>query len=144
MDLFSNVCLVSRVGVYNRPPTTGSVIPMSDPVPAAIQFNRFEYGPSFQLTTLLSNGVDLIPPQRVTDLTIISYDSSTRMVSFGWTASKDDYGSGDVGSCSICFFIYFQSSNTLLYNWSIQLRLTDCYGLSVQSKTRRIIHLLAL
>ncbi|XP_046464188.1 uncharacterized protein LOC124209980 [Daphnia pulex] len=33
-------------GVYSRQPTTGSVIPMSDPVPAAIQFNRFEYGPT--------------------------------------------------------------------------------------------------
>ena len=143
LDLFSKCLFVFRVGVYNRPPTTGSVIPMSDPVPAVSQFNRFEYGPSFQLTTLLSNGADLIPPQRVTDLTIISYDSSTRKVSLGWTASKDDWGSGDVGSCSICFFIYFQSANTLLYNWSIQLRITDCYGLSVQSKTRRII-LLAL
>ncbi|EFX64821.1 hypothetical protein DAPPUDRAFT_117811 [Daphnia pulex] len=33
-------------GVYSRQPTTGSVIPMSDPVPAAIQFNRFEYRPT--------------------------------------------------------------------------------------------------
>ncbi|EFX81284.1 hypothetical protein DAPPUDRAFT_317777 [Daphnia pulex] len=81
--------------VYSRQPTTGSVIPMSDPVPAAIQFNRFENGPSFQLTNLPTNGVDLIPPQRITDLTILSYDSSSRTAILGWTASKDNYGTGD-------------------------------------------------
>jgi calcium-activated chloride channel regulator 4 len=72
---------------------------MSDPVPAAIQFNRFEYGPSFQLTNLQTNGVDLIPPQRITDLTILSYDSSSRTTILGWTASKDNYGTGDYGPC---------------------------------------------
>ncbi|XP_046463206.1 calcium-activated chloride channel regulator 4A-like [Daphnia pulex] len=82
-------------GVYSRQPTTGSVIPMSDPVPAAIQFNRFEYGPSFQLTSVSTNGVDLIPPQRITDLTILSYDSSSRTAILGWTASKDNYGTSD-------------------------------------------------
>jgi hypothetical protein len=54
-NLISNVCFYLNVGVYSRQPTTGSVIPMSDPVPAAIQFNRFEYGPSFQLTSVPTN-----------------------------------------------------------------------------------------
>jgi hypothetical protein len=72
---------------------------MSDPVPAAIEFNRFEYGPSFQLTSLPTNGFDLIPPQRITDLTILSYDSSSRTAVLGWTAPKDNYGTGDFGPC---------------------------------------------
>lgn len=71
---------------------------MSDPVPAATQFNRFEYGPSFQLTSVPTNGLDLIPPQRITDLTILSYDFSDRTAVLGWTASKDNYGTGDFGS----------------------------------------------
>jgi hypothetical protein len=97
-NLISNVCFF-LVGVYSRQPTTGSVIPMSNPVPAAIQFNRFEYGPSFQLTSVPTNGLDLIPPQRITDLTILSYDSSSRTAVLGWTASKDNYGTSDFGPC---------------------------------------------
>jgi hypothetical protein len=69
---------------------------MSDPVPAAIQFNRFENWPSFQLSTLTTNGFDQIP-QRITDLTILSYDSSSRTSGLGWTAPKDNYGTGDFG-----------------------------------------------
>jgi hypothetical protein len=82
--------------VYSRQPTTGSVIPKSDPVPAAIKLNRFENWPSFQLSTLTTNGFDQIP-QRITDLTILSYDSSSRTSGLGWTAPKDNYGTGDFG-----------------------------------------------
>jgi hypothetical protein len=46
-----------------------------------------------------TNGLDLIPPQRITDLTILSYDSSSRTAVLGWTASKDNYGTGDFGPC---------------------------------------------
>lgn len=69
---------------------------MSDPVPVVNQFNRFGYGPSFQVT-LSSNGPDQIPPQRISDLNIASYDSSSRQAVLQWTAAKDNYGTGDFG-----------------------------------------------
>ena len=83
-------------GVYSRTPTTGSVIPMTNPVAVADQFNRFGYGPSFQLSALPSNS-DSIPPQRVTDLSVVSYDPSDRILVLSWSASKDNYGTGDYG-----------------------------------------------
>ncbi|XP_057365444.2 calcium-activated chloride channel regulator 1-like [Daphnia carinata] len=83
-------------GTYTRPPTTGSVIPMSNPIATGLQFYRYEYGPSFQLAALLSSTSDLIRPQRVTDLTILSYDVSSRIAKLGWTAPKDNYGSGKI------------------------------------------------
>lgn len=84
-------------GVYDRPPTTGSLIPMTDPVPAAVQFNRFQYGPSFQLAKVAgANGVDDVPPERITDLRIASYDPSDRRAVLEWTAPKDNYGSGAI------------------------------------------------
>ena len=86
-----------RSGYNSRTSTTGSVIPMTFPVPVALQFNRFDYGPSFQLAALPSNS-DSIPPQRVTDLSVVEYDSSSRTLVLGWTASKDNYGAGDYGS----------------------------------------------
>lgn len=76
---------------------------MSNPIPAATQFNRYEYGPSFQLAALLSSSFDLIRPQRVTDLTVLSYDVSSRIAELGWTAPRDNYGSGDIGSFSYFF-----------------------------------------
>ncbi|KAK4030097.1 hypothetical protein OUZ56_023054 [Daphnia magna] len=91
-----NSLAVTDNGTYTRPPTTGSVIPMSNPIPAATQFNRYEYGPSFQLAALLSSSFDLIRPQRVTDLTVLSYDVSSKIAELGWTAPRDNYGSGDI------------------------------------------------
>ncbi|XP_057365303.1 calcium-activated chloride channel regulator 1-like isoform X2 [Daphnia carinata] len=83
-------------GTYTRPPTTGSVIPMSNPVATGPQFNRYEYGSSFQLAALLSSSFDLIRPERVTDLSVLSYDASSRIAELGWTAPKDNYGSGEI------------------------------------------------
>lgn len=143
------LCLILiLVGVYSRPPTTGSIIPMSDPVPAASQFNCFEYGPSFQLTAVPSNGFDQIPPLRVTDLTIISYDSSARMVTLGWTASKDNYGSGDFGMLIQFVSLKFshQRINVSYFNFLSSFALPidpDCRftrrqeGISISHRSRR-------
>ncbi|KAI9559851.1 hypothetical protein GHT06_013858 [Daphnia sinensis] len=91
-----NSLAVTDNGMYTRSPTTGSVIPMSNPIAAATQFNRYEYGSSFQLAALLSSSSDLIRPQRVTDLTVLSYDVSSRIAELGWTAPRDNYGSGEI------------------------------------------------
>ena len=79
---------------YERPPTTGSFIKMSQPIVAAVEFSRFSYGPSFRLTSSSLNGGDNIPPKRITDLTIKSYDSFSAV--FTWRAPLDNYGTGDV------------------------------------------------
>lgn len=78
---------------------------MSSPVSVAEQFIRFEYGPSFQLSSIPSNSFDQIPPQRVTDLAVKSYDSSSRMAVLGWTAVRDNYGTGDIGKLLNCQYL---------------------------------------
>lgn len=69
---------------------------MSDPVSTVTQFNRYGYGPSLQLNALPSNGVDRMPPQRITDFTITSYESSSRIAVLGWTAPRDNFGTGEL------------------------------------------------
>ena len=80
---------------YERPPTTGSYIEMAQPITVADQFNRFSYGPSFRLLAGSLNG-DRIPPVRITDLTIVSYDSSNGKAVLSWTVPLDNYGTGEV------------------------------------------------
>jgi hypothetical protein len=80
---------------YDRPPTTGSYIQVTQPMTVADEFNRFSYGPSFRLLAGSLNG-DRIPPMRITDLTIVSYDSSNGKAVLSWTAPMDNYGTGEV------------------------------------------------
>lgn len=87
--------------MYDRPPTTGSSIEMSSPTVATKQFRRFDYGSSFHLMDIAVNGVDWIPPQRVTDLSIASYDGSSGKATLTWTTPRDNYGSGEVSKFSI-------------------------------------------
>lgn len=94
-------------GTYTRPPTTGSIIPMSNAIATGPQFTRYQYGSSFQLAAL-SSSLDLIRPQRITDLTVLSYNTSTRLAELGWTAPKDNYGSGDIGQIPNTFFFTFK------------------------------------
>lgn len=77
------------LGTYNRHPTAGSLIPSGQPSPLP-SFNRFVYGGSFQLS-LPYDGRDVLPPGRITDLSISDYDSQNSSVELKWTGPKDDY-----------------------------------------------------
>ncbi len=68
----------------------GSLIPSVQPLPLSSTLNRYVYGGSFQLS-LPYDDRDVLPPGRVTDLTISGFDSKNSSVDLNWTAPKDDY-----------------------------------------------------
>jgi len=128
-------------GKYDRAPTTPGSIPMTSPISAAIQFNRFGCGPSFLVNRRATKYVDNIPPQRITDLVVDSYDATTGQFLLTWSCPLDDFGSGEY----VKYFVVSQSigsgeeevisDTTSQYDikegkvsWSVQLPDVKAYG----------------
>jgi hypothetical protein len=82
------------IGTYNGHPTSGSLINSSQPS-SLPSFNRFVYGGSFQLN-LPYDGRDVLPPGRITDLSLNNYDTYNSSVELKWTGPKDDYNASSI------------------------------------------------
>ena len=78
--------------MFERAPTTPGSIPLMAPISAVTQFNRFGYGPSFTVDHLAEKYTDQIPPLRITDLTVESYDATTKQVTLTWSCPLDNFG----------------------------------------------------
>ena len=87
----------TRKGKYERAPTTAGYITKTAAVSAVTQFNRMGYGPSLMVQSRAQPSIDVIPPQRITDLNIAGYNPSTGQVNLTWSPPLDDFGLGSVG-----------------------------------------------
>lgn len=79
-------------GVFDGKPSAGSFIPIGSPIPQALKARRYVYGGAFTLSRPY-NGSDTYPPDRVKDLQVKSFNSSSLKLS--WTAPKDNYGTSN-------------------------------------------------
>ena len=85
-------------GKYDRHPSAGSKIPMTQPTSLSSQFNRYSHGQSIRPKSYQN----MSKPGRVTDLQILSYANSVARLT--WTAPRDQYGSGSsIGITSLPF-----------------------------------------
>ena len=89
-------------GMYNRHPSSGSSIPVSDPVTLG-PFSRYAYGHSIRLAESYEPNGIVSKPGRIRDLQITSF--ADYQVNLTWTAPKANYGmSSDSGSQTfMCF-----------------------------------------
>ena len=71
----------------------GSVVPYDSTVTCP-PFRRVLTGPTLSFIDGPSEGLDIYPPGRITDLRVERIDPSTNQVLLGWTAPGSDYDSG--------------------------------------------------
>ena len=93
-------------GMYNRHPSSGSSIPVSDPVTLG-PFSRFAYGHSIRLAESYEPNGIVSKPGRIRDLQITSF--ADYQVNLTWTAPKANYGTSSDSGSQIFLYFPFES-----------------------------------